>query len=294
MEYGDGWNQAAAESDYSSVLPRGCTSWSAELGICSPFEGPVRTNQKPGCTLAAGLAILILAACQVQWVSPYSADLQKKATDMLAEVVAWENHMLAAAGTAAADPRNPDVQATLERWHGEIEAMSEIELGIDHGSTVCDKFLAAIGGSIPGTLKKVLPDAPAAGGSETKPISHCETLPGIFTRMKQQVTGSAADAPGIPFILDQQCKLPWLSDEYFKILQEGRATAGASSPARPASAGAKAGTPSKAQEVAATAQCRSLFEPPSGAAHGNLLTPLVVDLDAIIYREGRQAPPSTM
>jgi hypothetical protein len=132
----------------------------------------------------------MLAACQVQWVSPYSADLQKKATDMLAEVVAWESHMRAAAGTAAADPRNPDVQATLEKWHGEIEAMSEIELGIDPGSTVCDKFVATISGSISGGLKKLLPDTPAAGSSAATPISHCETLPGIFTRMIQQVTGS--------------------------------------------------------------------------------------------------------
>ena len=73
---------------------------------------------------------------------------------MLAEVVAWESHMRAAAGTAAADPRNPDVQATLEKWHGEIEAMSEIELGIDPGSTVCDKFVATISGSISSGLKK--------------------------------------------------------------------------------------------------------------------------------------------
>jgi hypothetical protein len=253
----------------------------------------LKRNQRPGWTLATLLAIPMLAACQVQWVSPYSADLQKKATDMLAEVVAWESHMRAAAGTAAADPRNPDVQATLEKWHGEIEAMSEIELGIDPGSTVCDKFVATISGSISGGLKKLLPDTPAAGSSAATPISHCETLPGIFTRMIQQVTGSTPYARGIPFILDQQCELPWLSDEYFAALQEGRATAGAPSPARPTSAAAKAGSPSKDQEDTATARCRGLLQPPSGAAHGNLVDPLVVDLDAIIYREGRQAPPST-
>jgi hypothetical protein len=252
----------------------------------------MKRNRKPGWTLGQFLAISTLAGCQVQWVSPYSADLQKKATDMLAEVVTWESHMRTAAGTAAADPRNPDVQETLEKWHGEIEAMSEVELGINPGSTVCDKFLATISGSIPGGLRNVLPSTPAATSSTTPPISHCETLPGIFTRMIQQVTGSTPSAPGIPFILDQQCKLPWLSDEYFTALQEGRATAGASSPARPTSAAAKAGTPTKDQEATATVRCRSLFQPPSGTAHGNLVEPLVVDLDAIIYREGRQASPS--
>ena len=99
---------------------------------------------------------------------------------MLAEVVAWESHMRAAAGTAAADPRNPDVQTTLEKWHGEIEAMSEIELGIDPGSTVCDKFVATISGSISGGLKKLLPDTPAAGSSAANSNFTLRDLAGHF------------------------------------------------------------------------------------------------------------------
>lgn len=221
----------------------------------------MKRNQRPGWTLAALLAIPTLAACQVQWVSPYSADLQKKATDMLAEVIAWESHMRAAAGTPAADPRNPDVQATSEKWHGEIEAMSEIELGIDPGSTACDKFVATISGSISGGLKKRLPDTPAAGSSAATPISHCETLPGIFTRMIQQVTGSTPYAPGIPFMLDQQCKLPWLSDEYFAALREGRATAGAPSPARPTSAAAKAGVRARIRRTPPQRGAAACFNP---------------------------------
>src|SRR5271168_1645878 len=124
---------------------------------------------------------IMLAGCQVQWVSPYSADLQKKATDMLADVVAWESHMREAAGTAAADPRNPDVQAKLQTWHGDVEAMSAIELGLDPGSTACDSFLAALSGRISGGLKQILPTTPAATSSAFKPIAHCETLPGIFS-----------------------------------------------------------------------------------------------------------------
>ncbi|HZK89925.1 MAG TPA: hypothetical protein VFC56_07250 [Stellaceae bacterium] len=211
---------------------------------------------------------------------------------MLSNVVTWESAMRSAAGSAAADPRNPDVQSRLQQWQGEIEAMSEIELGIDPGSTVCDKFLATISGSISDGLKKILPTAPTAAGSTAKPITHCETLPGIFTRMIKQVTGSTADNAGIPFILDQQCKLPWLSDDYFAALQEARATAGAATPARPSTVSAKAGTPTPAQQANAKTQCSALFVPPAGSAHGNLLSPLIVDLDAIIYREGREAPTS--
>src|SRR5262249_23671811 len=99
-------------------------------------------------SLAVLLVVVAVAGCHVQWVSPYSADLQKKATDMLSDVVSWEAHMRSVAGTAGADPRNPEVQAKLESWRGDIEAMSEIELSIDPGSTACDKFLATIGGAI--------------------------------------------------------------------------------------------------------------------------------------------------
>jgi hypothetical protein len=248
-----------------------------------------------GMAFATLFVVPMLAGCHVQWVSPYSADLQKKATDMLSDVVAWEAHMRSAAGTAAADPRHPDVQAKLETWRGDIEAMSEVEVSIDPGATVCDKFLAAVSSEVPDTLKKLLPTAPAAAGSEIQPVSHCETLPGIFTRMMQQVSDSTDTPPKpaiIPLVLDQQCKLPWLPDDYFETLSEGRATAGASSPARPVPASAKAASPSKDQQSIAVKNCQALFTPPPGQIHGNLVHSLVVDLDAIIYREGRQAPPT--
>ena len=241
------------------------------------------------------LAIPLLAACQVQWVSPYSADLQTKATAMLSDVVAWEAHMRSVAGTAAADPRNPDVQAKLETWRGNIEAMSEIELSIDPGSTACDSFLAKLDGTITDRLRKALPTTPAAAGSGIKPITHCETLPDIFTAMMQQVSDSTDTPPRpavIPLVLDQQCKLPWLSDDYFATLSEARATAGASSPARPTPASAQATKPTRDQQSIAIRRCRALFIPPPGQVHGNLVHPLVVDLDAVIYREGRQAPPT--
>lgn len=252
-----------------------------------------RKRPSLGVGLVALLAMPMLVGCHVQWVSPYSADLQKQATDMLSDVVAWEAHMRSAAGTAAADPRHPDIQAKFDTWQGDIEAMSEVELAIDPGSTACDSFLAAIGGAVSDGLKKLFPNTPAAANSEIRPISHCETLPGIFTRMMRQVSNTTDTPPKpaiIPLVLDQQCKLSWLSDDYFAALKEGRATAGASSPARPAQASAKAGTPTKDQQSTALNNCRALFVPPPGEVHGILVHPLVVELDSIIYREGRQAP----
>ena len=248
-------------------------------------------------TAAKFLCLLLLsvnlAGCHAEWVSPYYAFLQTGATNMLADVVAWEAHMREAAGTAAADPRNPEVQAKLAAWQGNIEAMSEIEIGIDPGATACDKFLTAVSGEIPVQLAKLLPANPDIAGSGTPQITHCETLPGIFTRMNEQVTGNTAGALGIPFILDQQCKLDWLPDTYFTSLQEGRATAGAPSPARPADSFAKAGIPSTAEEAAAVQRCAALFKPPPGAVHGNLLDSLIIDLNSIIYREEREAPQTT-
>lgn len=227
----------------------------------------------------------LLTACQVRWVSPYSADLQKKATDMIADVSTWEAQMRAAAGSAAADPRNPDVQAKLASWHGTIEAMADIEHGIDPGSAACDAFIAKVTGTLPPDLVKALPAA-AAGGLQ--PIAHCETLPGIFTRMDKQVTGDSAAAPGIPFELAQQCQLPWLSDAYFAALRQARATAGA--PAQKVPAAAQPGTPTPAQADDAVRRCRPLFVPERSNAHGDAVGPLISELGDIVYREGREAP----
>jgi hypothetical protein len=250
--------------------------------------------KKAGMSTRGAIAVIVmatLAGCHVQWVSPYSADLQKKATDMLADVVAWDSHMRDVAGTAAADPRNPDVQAKLEAWRGDIAAMTAIELGIDPDAANCDALLGAMGGRIAGTVKAVVPKAPGVANSAAT-LGHCESLPGIFANMTKQVAASTTDGDGIPVSLDQQCKLPWLPDDYFAALKETRATSGASSPARPASASAKAGVPTDDQKALAVKRCRALFVPESGVVHGNLVDSLVTDLDAIVYREGREAPPS--
>ena len=40
----------------------------------------------------------------------------------------------------------PEVQQQLAKWNAEIEAMADVEISIDPGSTVCDAFLQKISG----------------------------------------------------------------------------------------------------------------------------------------------------
>ena len=238
------------------------------------------------------LGALLLSGCQQQWVSPYSPELQKRASDMLSDVVGWEGQMRNAAGTAAADPRHPDVQAKLDKWSGDIEVMATIELAIDPGSSSCDKFLAAISGPVTEGMARVSPTMATVSSSlgAAPSSNYCESLPDIFERMKTQVNER------FPRDLAEQCKLPWLSDRYFETLAEARATAGMPSSARAQTSSQPADSvaPTAEQEALAKRRCGALFElgdgPGAHRIHGNLVSPLVVELDAIIYREGRQAP----
>ena len=201
--------------------------------------------------------LMLLSGCQQHFVSPYSADLQKRATDMLADVTTWEGTMRNAAGTPAADPRNPDVVAKLQTWNGDIEAMAAVEVSIDPGSTVCDKLLGAIGGLVQKEMGSATTTATAAGSATgSAPVAaKCETLPDIFSRMKTQVSER------MPRVLVQQCQLSWLPDAYFAAIVQNRATAGApvAAKAQPAAA-AQPGTPTPAQANLAKLRCAALFE----------------------------------
>jgi hypothetical protein len=252
----------------------------------------LRKRSIPRVETVLALAALLLADCQQQWVSPYSPELQKRAADMLAEVAGWEGQMRNASGTAAADPRHPEVQAKLNKWSGDIEVMATIELAIDPSSTSCDKFVAAIGGPVTEGIARVSSTMATVSSSlgAASSGSYCESLPDIFDRMKTQVNER------FPRDLAEQCKLPWLSDQYFETLAEARATAGMPSSARAQTSLQPANSlaPTAEQEVLAKRRCGALFELGDGPAarriHGDLVSPLVVELDAIIYREGRQAP----
>ena len=94
-----------------------------------------------------GVPLLLCAlgsGCAVQFVSPYSADVQKRASDMISEVSAWEVQMRVSAGTPQADPRHPDMTATFARWNGEVEAMAATEAALDPHVIACDKVAAIV------------------------------------------------------------------------------------------------------------------------------------------------------
>jgi hypothetical protein len=204
-------------------------------------------------------AVLLTGACQPQLISPYNADLQKRATDMLADVSAWDQQMYGAAGTAASDPRSAAVQAKLAGWSGTIEGMAAIEAGSNPNSASCDAFVGRIAGGVTKALAGL-------GGSAQSVTAKCESLPDILQRMATQVNEK------LPEELSQQC-VPM--------------DASGATPVPIAQ-------PTAAQYQAIKTNCQALFakEPsPSGRAlHGDAVSSLVVDLDAIIYRESRQAP----
>jgi len=86
-----------------------------------------------------------------------------------------------AAGTAAADPRYPDVKAKLQEWNGDVEVMATLQLAIEPSSACCDAFISAICRAV---YKRLKTDdvAPVAGSA--LPIHYCESFPNIFESMK--------------------------------------------------------------------------------------------------------------
>ena len=214
-----------------------------------------RTQKSFGSFLqkrTAFLALFLVAACQATWVSPYSQDLQKRATDMLAEVTALEITMAQTTDTSAADPARPPMQTKLAGWAGEVEAMAAIEASIDPQSAACDKMLNTIAGNaIESAEAQAAPTGAADVAGSAPLVLKCESLPDIFSRMRTELVLR------IPKILGALC------------------TSGQS-------------------PAAFAAGCQSLFKPAGVAGiqarHSRLFTPLIVGLNAIIFREGQQAP----
>jgi len=99
----------------------------------------------------------------------------------------------------------------------------------------------------------------------------------------------------------ETCKLPWLPDSYFVSLAEARASSGAPGAPRPktqmvgAAGGESLVQATEDVQIKVAFNCRSLFlseKKPDGSEtlHGDLLSQITLDLDSIIYREGREAP----
>jgi hypothetical protein len=198
------------------------------------------------------LPALALAAvsCQANRVSPYSADLQKRATDMLSQTTAFELTLAETSDTSAADPGKPAMMAKLAGWAGEVEAMAAIENSIDPHSAACDKALDALAGN---AVQSVARQAAAAGAMQagnTPADLKCESLPDIFASMRGELVqripltlGEQCRSGQSPALFAQRCQFLFIPD------------------------------PRKGP----------------GERHGLLFSHLVTDLDIIIFREGRQA-----
>ena len=108
------------------------------------FLMPNLNRLKPRHNIASPLLSALLLGCQVQFVSPYSADVQKRASDMISEVSAWELQMRETAGTPDADPRQPNIRAQFAKWDGELEAMAAVETALNPEIINCDRLAAAV------------------------------------------------------------------------------------------------------------------------------------------------------
>jgi hypothetical protein len=102
------------------------------------------TRVKPTHSVTLPLFGALLLGCQTQFVSPYSADVQKRASDMISEISAWELQMRETAGTPDADPRQPNIRAKFANWSGELEAMAAIETALNPDIIQCDRLAAAV------------------------------------------------------------------------------------------------------------------------------------------------------
>ena len=232
------------------------------------------------CRLAAIVLVTFLpSACTVQLVAPYDSDLQQKASSMQAEVAAWDLAMRGSAGTVAADPRNPDVTATINKWRGEADAMLTLAESNDPNMVSCSDAVkstyAAIESGIPANLRAAAAQASAAATQANAATpSGCEA-------------GLVADlGTGIDDIEKalKYCKVSWVQDAYFTALSQNRATA----PSPPKA-------PTDADQTKLTKSCLAEFNAASqlpaaaaGARHGRAVSTLLTTLQAIVYVENRK------
>lgn len=255
--------------------------------VCAMIETSVVRRQMLSLLIGAAM----LGACSVQLVSPYSADLQRRASDMVAEVSAWDLHMQNISGTVGSDPRHSDVQTALQNWQGEVDAMTGIALGLDPGIVRCDEVAGRVAAGIrpllPKSMTAGLPPAGAAPSIHSAKAQGCEVF--VFNQINN-------DLATLQQLLDRQCRLPWLSDEYFTTLTENKAAQTVSRPPRPATmqaGSARSKTPNgptSDEQALARARCGALFGGGGIAQNGPAVSNLVHDLQAIVYIESRKKP----
>ena len=242
---------------------------------------------------AVGARAAFLLSCSVQLVSPFDADLQKRASDLTSEISAWEMQMRSQAGTVATDPRNPQVQAALQRWLGELEAMQQLQFSTDPGLIECraaaDSVLRQVQDLVASQKQKTLMRAIAAASptedqaaqAGSAPAKSCEAIP---------ISLAAKDVGLLQKIMEQQCRVPGADDAFFESAQDDKLAAAAGTRMKAGVKPAAAGSPTEKSQ----AMCLAVFLPPSVAGsndpHGPPVSAIIGDLNAIVFIEGKKKP----
>jgi hypothetical protein len=229
----------------------------------------------------AGFAIVavLTAACTVQLVAPYNAELQQKASSMQAAVAAWDLTMRRQVGTVAADPRHPDVAGTIANWRGEADAMLTLAASNDPGNANCSAAVKAVVGAIendvpPNLRAAVATSAEAGSGNQATASSGCETA---------LVVKIGTDLDNIEKSV-KRCQMPWVPDAYFTALA-----------ADPAAAPTPPGAPDAEAQRKLENSCLAEFKVVPGAPentlearHGRAVSALLTTLQSIVYVETRK------
>jgi hypothetical protein len=239
---------------------------------------------EPTYSVALALVGALLLGCQAQFVSPCSADVQKRASDMISEVSARELQMREAAGTPDADPRQPNIKAKFANWDGELEAMAAIETALAPEIIKCDRLAAAVTQS----SRTPIPE------NASSPIGGPSGSRGAITGQscEMQVFQNLAETLAeMQQVVERQCELPWLTEADFQTTG-ARAVAGLQGSATTSRANTSA--PSADQQRVAREKCAAIFRPTAAQGrqnlgHGVVVAPVIGQLYDIVYIETRKS-----
>jgi hypothetical protein len=243
------------------------------------------SRAKPRFNIASPLLSALLLGCQAQFVSPYSADVQKRASDMISEVSAWELQMRETAGTPDADPRQPNIRAQFAKWDGELEAMAAVETALDPEIIKCDKLAAAVAQSSKVQIPEQVSPAIIAPSSSPIAIAHQSCEMKVFQNLAETLVEMQQ-------VVERQCELPWLTEADFQITGIGRTGAGLQGSARTSRSNTSA--PSADQQRIARGNCVAIFRPTAAESgqnlgHGVVIAPVIGQLYDIVYVETRKS-----
>jgi hypothetical protein len=248
------------------------------------------TRVKPTHSVTLPLLGALLLGCQPQFVSPYSADLQKRASDMISEISAWELQMRETAGTPDADPRQPNIRAKFANWGGELEAMAAIETALNPDIIQCDRLAAAVTQSSKIQVPEKASAATAASSGSSGAMTHQSCEMQVFQNL-------AVTLVEMQQVVERQCELPWFTE---RDVQTSGAHQGSAGLQGSAVIRANTSASSAYQQRIAREHCAAIFRPPAtqggqNLGHGVVIAPVIGQLYDIVYIETRKstAPPKS-